>query len=222
MRRLILAAALAGFMAPVSAQSLSLTLSAVSDYTFDGVSQNNEDPTAQGSLDLEFESGFYLGVWASGVDFGDDEAYAEVDYYGGFAGQFNDDWGYDVGVAAYTYVGADSSIDYTEVYFGLVFPTGTEGYVYFADDDDVFGGSAWRAKFLHSFELSEGLTFDVEATRTTYSDDSLEDFTHAQFGFSKSLGMFDAYLGYSDTSLDDNPLADGRVLFTLSTTIELF
>ena len=63
---------------------------------------------------------------------------------------------------------------------------------------------------------------EVEATRTNYSDADLEDFTHAQFGFSKSLGMFDAYLGYSDTSLDDNPLADGRVLFTLSTTIELF
>lgn len=222
MRRLILAAALAGFMAPVSAQSLSLTLSAVSDYTFDGVSQNNEDPTAQGSLDLEFESGFYLGVWASGVDFGDDEAYAEVDYYGGFAGQFNDDWGYDVGVAHYSYVGADSGIDYTEVYVGATFPSGTEGYVYFADDDDVFGGRAYRAKVLHSFELSEGLSFDIEATRTNYSNADFEDFTHAQFGFSKSLGMFDAYLGYSDTSLDDNPLADGRVLFTLSTTIELF
>lgn len=223
MRRLILAAALAAMAAPASATSLSLTLSGVSDYLFDGVSLNKDEPTAQGSLDLAFENGFYLGVWASGVDFEDDGAYAEVDYIGGFAGEFAERWGFDVGFAHYTYLGAPSEgFDYTEVYGGLTFPTGTDLYLWLADDDDVFGGRTWRAKLSHSFELTETLSFDVEATRTQYKDSSFTDFNHIQFGFSKQLGSFTGFLGYSDTSLDDEPRADGRLLLKLETTIDLF
>jgi uncharacterized protein (TIGR02001 family) len=223
MRRLILAAALAGLAAPAAATSLSATFSGVSDYTFDGVSLNNDDPTLQASLDLGFESGFYLGVWGSGVDFGDDGASAEIDFYGGYAGETEGGWGYDYGFAHYTYVDAPSDgFDYTEIYGGVTFPVGTNITIWYTDDDDVFGGTAMRGKVTHSFELMESLSLDLEATRTQIEDPNFDDFNHFQIGVTKTLGSFEGYLGYSDTSLDDNPRADGRVLFSISTTIEFF
>lgn len=224
MRRTLLALVLAGAAAPVAAGSLSSTVTLASDYVFDGVSQTDEDPALQASLDFEAENGFYVGIWGSNVDFGpDDPADVEIDLYAGFAGEFGDGWGFDVGVVTYLYTGAPSEgYDYTEVYGGLTFPIGTEAMVWLADDDDVFGGSTWRFKLKHSFELSETLSLDLEGTRTNYSDSESEDFTHFQIGFTKTLGRFDAYLGYSDTTIDDEPLADGRVIFTISTTFEFF
>ena len=46
------------------------SVSAVSDYVWGGVSQTDEDPTAQAGLTYSHDSGFYAGVWGSGVDFG--------------------------------------------------------------------------------------------------------------------------------------------------------
>ena len=54
-----------------------------SDYVFRGVNQTTESGAL--SLSLEAESnGFYTGIWASEVDFGDIVSY-EYDYYVGFA-----------------------------------------------------------------------------------------------------------------------------------------
>jgi uncharacterized protein (TIGR02001 family) len=63
------------------------TVTAVSDYDFRGITQTAQDPALQGSIDYAHDSGFYIGAWASNVDFGDccDEN-IEVDLYTGFRG----------------------------------------------------------------------------------------------------------------------------------------
>ncbi|AKS41278.1 TorF family putative porin [Wenzhouxiangella marina] len=48
---------------------VDLTLGAYSDYVFRGVSQTDEGPTPQLSLDVYGETGWYAGIWASDVDF---------------------------------------------------------------------------------------------------------------------------------------------------------
>ena len=48
----------------------SATVTAVSDYLFNGVSQTQEDPALQASFDWADDSGIYAGVWGSNVDFG--------------------------------------------------------------------------------------------------------------------------------------------------------
>ena len=62
---------------------LSANLGVYSDYRFRGISQTDEGPALQGSLDWSHDSGVYLGTWASNVDFAD--ADVEVDLYGGYA-----------------------------------------------------------------------------------------------------------------------------------------
>lgn len=239
MRRLVLAAVLATAVSPVSAVSLSSTITATTDYLFDGVSQTQGDstdryvhPALQASLDFEWESGFYVGIWGSNVDFGsyeepegsglfvDDPADVEINLYAGYAWEVGEGFGFDVGAVHYLYTGAPTSgYDYTEVTFGVTFPIGSELRAWATDDDDVFGGFSWRIKGTHSFELSEDYSLDLEVTRTDFPDDS---FWHGQLGVSRSIGAFDLYLGYSDTTLSDDPLGDGRFLFTLSTTLDIF
>ena len=67
---------------------VTFNLDGTSDYVFRGVSQTDNDPTIQGGADLSYGI-LYAGVWASGLDFGDDptvsgsDAQIEIDWYGG-------------------------------------------------------------------------------------------------------------------------------------------
>jgi uncharacterized protein (TIGR02001 family) len=233
MRLLLLAAGFAVVVSPASAASLSSTVTLASDYLFDGVSQTQGDsssryghPALQASLDLAFENGFYLGTWASNVDFGsEDPADVEIDFYGGYAWEIGNGTGFDVGVAHYTYTGAPRrGYDYTEVYFGVTLPVGTEFKLFVADDDEAFDGSTWRLKANHSFPLGADWSLDFEATRTEYAqqNEDRRNYWHGQLGVSRSAGPVNLYFGYSDTNLSGDPTAQGRFLFTLSTTFEIF
>ena len=58
---LILASGLA------SAASISANATLQSDYTWRGMTQNNGDASVNGGLDVEFDSGFYVGTWVAAV-----------------------------------------------------------------------------------------------------------------------------------------------------------
>lgn len=91
------------------ASPLSFNVGVVSDYLFRGISQTHGDPALQGGIDYAFESGFYVGTWASNVSWVKDwlgKGTTEVDVYGGYKGAFaNPDYTYDVGVITYNYPG---------------------------------------------------------------------------------------------------------------------
>ena len=98
-----------------SAASVSANATLQSDYTWRGMTQNNGDASINGGLDVEFDSGFYVGTWAAAVGSG-----AEVDYYGGLAGEIGD-ISYDIGYIKFDYpalTGADN-VDFEEAYLGL-------------------------------------------------------------------------------------------------------
>jgi len=118
--RYIAAAFLMGAAATANAQ-FSGGIALVSDYDFRGISQSAGDFALQGNLDFSTEMGFYIGTWASQIDFGDccGEDF-EVDFYGGYAGEFWDGFSYDVGYNQYTYPGTDG-LDYGEFYAGIGF-----------------------------------------------------------------------------------------------------
>ena len=98
-----------------SDHSVSYNVGLFSEYVFRGYTQTHNDPALQGGVDYEHSSGFYLGAWASNVswtvDGGSGSYYesggtAEIDIYGGFAGEFGDTGvGYDVGFLQYLYPG---------------------------------------------------------------------------------------------------------------------
>jgi len=93
-----------------SAQDVDIAFNAAitSDYVFRGVSQTTEEPAVQIGVDLT-SGGFYVGAWASNVDFGD-ETDAEFDIYGGYRTEAAG-FALDLGILGYGYVDAPSVPD---------------------------------------------------------------------------------------------------------------
>ena len=86
----------------------------VSDYVFRGASQTGGSAALQGGVDVDWGA-FYLGTWASNVDFGDDTD-AEIDLYGGYRTEAAG-YALDVGAGGYFYVNEPGGADYNYVEF---------------------------------------------------------------------------------------------------------
>ena len=212
------------------------TVTAVSDYNWRGITQTSQDPAIQGSLDYSHESGFYVGAWASNVDFGDccDES-MELDTYVGFSGGEEVTW--DVGLNYYWYPGADD-IDFGEIYAGLGYKW-IEGKIWYSNDFANSGESAFYYEANAAFELPAN--FGLEA-HVGFSDSDLcyaasfdssgdlldceDSYMDWSIGVTYTVGHFDLGLKWVDGS--DLSLADGTpddvlsseavAVFSVSTT----
>ncbi len=107
-KSLLLASALV--IAPLAASAQEVTTSAnvavTSDYVWRGVSQTDSKPGFSAGLDVA-SSNWYVGTWASNVDFGSD-ASVEVDLYGGFKKAYGP-LSFDLGVIYYAYPSEDDA-----------------------------------------------------------------------------------------------------------------
>ena len=190
---LILASGLA------SAASISANATLQSDYTWRGMTQNNGDASVNGGLDVEFDSGFYVGTWVAAVGSG-----AEVDYYGGLAGEMGD-ISYDVGYIKFDYPAvAGGGSDFEEAYlglgygdFGLSFASGQDGA------DDII-------------EISYGFG-DFGFAYGEYDD--VGEYFYITYGF--ELGDFAMTVGYTEFSDDatTGTMTDDEDAFFLDITL---
>jgi uncharacterized protein (TIGR02001 family) len=96
---------------------LSGNATITSEYFWRGQDQNSNAPALQGGLDLAHESGLYIGIWTSPVNFSDG-ASSEVDYYGGYATEVVG-IGIDLGMISYQYPGSIPNSSFEEAYVGL-------------------------------------------------------------------------------------------------------
>ncbi len=94
--------------APAPDWTESGNITAVSDYLFRGISQTQAKPTAQATLDFTHSSGFYLGLFGSGVSHAayNNGAGSEIDVYGGYRHSVNADTVIDAGLVTYWFPGA--------------------------------------------------------------------------------------------------------------------
>ena len=94
------------------------------NYIFRGVSQTNNNPTLQASLNYEIAPfGLYANAWGSNVDFktsNDKKASTEIDTTLGIKNQINDNTSYDVALIRYNYPGAHYA-NYNEAYGTLTY-----------------------------------------------------------------------------------------------------
>ncbi|MBW2389228.1 MAG: hypothetical protein JRG89_12425, partial [Deltaproteobacteria bacterium] len=96
----------------------SANIAFTTDYVYRGISQTSEDVALQSTLDWNHESGVYLGVWGSNIDFKDGSSQLELDIYGGYANEY-EGISYDVMILGYVYPGADRDLDQDFVEFSL-------------------------------------------------------------------------------------------------------
>jgi uncharacterized protein (TIGR02001 family) len=210
------------------------TVTAVSDYDFRGISLSATDPALQGSIDWAGESGFYLGAWASNIDYGDDvDGDVEIDLYAGFASETEAGLGWDVGLVYYTYPGADDISDYPEIYGALSYKW-FELKQWYSNDLSGSDEDGFYTEGNASFELPAGFGLNLhlgynygdafDSPDPAFKDSEYMDYA---IGVAYTLSHFDLELKWVDNDMDndayfyteDDPFnTEGRVIFSVSTT----
>lgn len=145
---------------PVSPNTFTSNINLVSDYRFRGIDQTWGQPALQGGVDYAHTSGIYAGIWGSNVS---SNSYAggnlELDYYAGYNGKINDDFGFTVGGYGYYYPGANYNKSSQFVYPSQTF-----------DSFEVNAGLSWK---WISYKLSVSTTDYFGAnTNTGYTGDT--------------------------------------------------
>jgi uncharacterized protein (TIGR02001 family) len=226
MRTVRIAVALGCLGAAAAAHAeFSATVTGISDYDFRGASQTKTDPAIQGSVDYAHESGWYIGAWATNVDFGDNTDY-EIDLYTGFSGETGNGMGWDAGLIYYTY--EDSDLNYPEIYGGLSY-SWFSGKLYYSNDFAASDESAWYLTGDASFPLPANVSLNLHLGYNfgDFWDAIDSDYLDYSVGVGYTLGHFDLSLKYVDTSLsrgdywfssDDLFNTEGRVIFGVSTS----
>jgi uncharacterized protein (TIGR02001 family) len=204
---------------------ISSTVTATNDYDFRGITQSATDPAIQASFDYAHDSGFYVGAWASNIDWGKDfGADVELDIYAGFTNKFAEDWTYDVGAIYYTYPG-ETDVNTVEVYGSLAYKW-VKGKVSYTDD---YFNTGLGALYLDaSVTVPIGEMFSVQAHVGQSSGDAwAEDLLDYSAGVGLTAGHFNFVLKYVDTDAsaskgnlvtDDVFNNEGRVILTVATT----
>lgn len=225
--RTLLASALLAATGVAQAE-FSGNLGVQSNYYFRGVTQTDDKAAVSGGLDWAHDSGFYVGTWASNVDFGGKED-MEVDLYAGIGNDIGDSgFNYDLSVWYYWYPGAGGDqqggdLDYTEISgsLGWQWLTATIAYTVdseYDDDDGPFieGDIYYNLSADLPVDLA-GFTpnafigyYDFDADGKTGVDDL--NYTHWGIGLSKDAGEFGSFsVNYEQVddvtgvNPDDNP-----------------
>lgn len=226
---------------------ISANVALTSDYRFRGISQTGEDAAVQGGFDAEFGPGFYIGTWASSVDFGDVDdgsgsfGTMEIDYYAGWASAIGDtDFGIDVGYMYYQYPGdtVDPEGDYQEFYVGGSWKDLSLKVVY-SDDYYAETDEFWYVSGDYSFTLLEDFTIDLhvgynmldedggffgsDENGVAYTEDTYTDYS---IGVTYSWASVDFSVAWVGTDLDEDDVGkafeeagDDTAVFTISKSL---
>lgn len=195
-----------------------------SDYMFRGVSQTDDEAALQLGADLNFDNGFYVGVWGSNVDFGAGGPDIEIDTYIGWNTDLNERFNLDLMLNRYNYIGEQDgygSIDYNEFIGTLTldetwsFTLGYTNDVYALDEDGFYYGLGG------SFDIGKGWGLDVNVGKSTFGNATgIDDYMDFSVGVNRDFGPVNFAVGYygTDDSGDDNfgDLADNRFVVTFS------
>jgi len=246
MKKTLLACAVStAIMLPsLASAELSTTVGLASDYTFNGISQTDNAPALQASLDYGIND-FYVGTWASNVDFGDNEdTNIEWDFYAGKYFQLSQAVSIDTGIAYYTYHGQDNEVDqiasddyaYPEVYVkgGFASALGqTELNLWYSWDYFGFGGGHTVAMLAQSYEVAEGHTLRLSIDQSSSLDkdnwvwgETATSYVHYRLEYQTSYEGFDFVVAAEDTTIDDGiyddaGTADARLVAGVSYTFGL-
>ena len=207
--RAALFAALAGLMAtPAMAEGeFSGNVTLTSDYVFRGFTQTDGAPMIQGGFDYADDS-FYVGTWASGVDFGDGTS-TEIDVYAGWTptvGAFD----LDLGAIYYWYPDAPDNPEqnFVEVYAGASTMIGESlevgASLAYSPDFYLEVGDAFYCAASAGIPLGESFGLDATIGYSDFSDLSGADYTDWSLGLTTSVQGFDLDFRYIGTDVDGN------------------
>ncbi|MCM2678350.1 TorF family putative porin [Echinimonas agarilytica] len=211
----ILAASIAAPAAAV--EGLSANAAVASDYVWRGLTQTDNGPAISGGIDYDAGNGIYVGTWASNVDFGDDDATYEWDFYAGYAGEI-EGFSYDVGAIYYAYPDADEDTDFSELYVSGGYSFLTVGVATLIDSD---AGGDFADDFYYNadatFEVAEGLELGLHVG---YYDVDGADDEVIDYSASLSKDGFTFWVGSTDIDDDADETKDDEVRAVVSYSVD--
>jgi uncharacterized protein (TIGR02001 family) len=204
--------------APAMAQgapTVSGNVAIVTDYRFRGVSFSGNEFAVQGGIDLGWESGFYVGTWASSIQTLTSNDEIELDLYAGYGGDLGSSGlTYDFGVVAYTYPGTSNFSDtwYPEIYASVSGAAGVAGWTlgaaYAPDVTDALGQD--NMYFYGDLEVPFGESPFYAMAHVGYEDGAFgNDKIDYLGGIGASFAGIDLSVAYVDA---DNGVSDAVVL----------
>ena len=214
---------------PAFAQEVTISgnVALATDYAFRGVSQTDESPAIQGGLDAAFgDSGFYLGTWASNINFGTGGGNLELDVYGGYKFALGG-VAMDVGVLGYLYPGASddgAELDYWELYAKpsiALSPQFTLGAgFYYSPEFTGESGDGFYYEVNGAYALTPELSLSGAVGMQTVDTDGFfageDDYTTWNVGGTYSAMGLGFDLRYVGTDVDDANAYDDRVIFSVN------
>jgi uncharacterized protein (TIGR02001 family) len=205
--------------------SVSGYVGASTDNVYRGISKSNEDPSAEGAVDLTCGR-FYLGVSGAGVA---GASGTEFDIYGGYrfsTGPLN----WDLGVIYYAFSGADDAnfIELKAAASGTVWQGGTlGGAVFYAPDYFGDGGNVWtiEGRFAQALPKVDRFspTFSAAVGHLYFTDSGFDVFDYTYWNAGVTFAFLERWsldLRYWDTDNDGlakvlGELADERFVATV-------
>ena len=214
--RVLLAGALLAAAGAANA-GISVPITLTSDYDFRGFTQTDEDPAIQAGLTWTLDSGFYMGVWGSNVDFPGADPEIEIDAFVGFAGgDAAEGIGFDVGAIIYTYPDSDDFEEVIELYAGLTH-SWFGGKLWFSPDN--YGDTSWYVEGNAAIPLPAGFSIPLHVGYSfgDYWDNAGSDYLDYSVGVAYTFQNFGLNLKWVDTDISGADM--DRVIFTVSTTL---
>jgi uncharacterized protein (TIGR02001 family) len=196
--------------APAAAEAapqntLAFNVGVASEYRYRGISQSRFDPALQGGVDFTHTSGFYVGAWASTIQWIKDagtiakvnaKGPIELDLYGGYRGEVVKDLAFDVGYLRYQYVnntlsnvtGANANTD--ELYGALTYGMFTAKYSHAVSN--LFGTpNSKNSGYLDlsaTVDLGNGLSLVPHLGRQYVKNNGADSYTDYALTLNKDLG----------------------------------
>lgn len=215
----LLTAPFAVFAQEETESPITWELTGVSDYVFRGASQTEENPTGQAGVTYTHDSGFYVGTWASGVDFGTRKPDFEVDAFVGYNFDITDTVNFDVALNRYMYLDAGAQ-NYNELITTTTFAetySATVAYsndVWNSDTDGWYFGVGGEWALPRDFALNAGVGY------STFEKDVAENYVDWTVGVSREIGVATVGLAYVGTNsrgeYNFGEGADDRVVLSVS------
>ena len=197
------------FTTVAQAASVEANVGFTSDYLWRGMTQNAEDSSFSGGIDVSYDSGFYAGTWVGDVNY--DGASYELDVYGGYAGE-SGSLSYDVGYIQYMYPNKTTDGDFGEMYVTLGTGPVSVSYYYEVDNDvsTIDSGDNTYLSLDYSTDLSDdwGLSlhygiYEIDGNTADYDEQIDMSLTLSKGDFSFSIVETDDMNPATDALPDD-------------------
>ncbi len=243
----VAALAFAASAAPAAAEDRefgwSITVGGTSDYIFRGLSFTNENPAAQGSIDMTYGI-FYAGAWGSNIDNFNYEPW-ELDLYAGIKPVLGPVT-FDFGAVYYLYPAASVDLEYVELKAGAsmeLLKGLTGGATFWYTPSQSNFAETYTIEGLLSYALPQmGIFSPTLSGGVGYSEDQdgkcpffcngasvdptdplyVADYVYWNAGITLGVEKFSMDFRYWDTNVSTDEslgLADERFVFTAKVTL---